>query len=177
MMECKYCQSTEVERHSDVESIHYKEHTLSVSMAYSICHGCDREFVSKPQILQNDAHARDARKKHDGLMTSTEVRAARIKLSLTQEQAAMVFGGGKNAFSKYERAEVSQSTAMDTLIRLCLKHPHIYRELLINRGVKQAIELTAYEDNVIPYLPRPSANQKDYHSVKKIAVVNERAYG
>ncbi len=55
------------------------------------------------------------RKKSDGLLTSSEIYEARITLGLTQESASLVFGGGKNAFSKYERAEVSQSVAMDKL--------------------------------------------------------------
>ncbi len=42
------------------------------------------------------------------------------------------------AFSKYERAEVSQSTAMDKLIRICLKHRSVFRELLADAGIKAA---------------------------------------
>jgi HTH-type transcriptional regulator/antitoxin MqsA len=41
-----------------------------------------------------------------------------------------VFGGGRNAFSKYERGEVSQSVAMDKLIRVCLKHRDVFQELV-----------------------------------------------
>lgn len=68
-------------------------------------------------------------------MTSDEIKKARIKLSLTQEQASLVFGGGKNAFSKHERAEVSQSKSMDKLIRACLHHPNAFKDLLSDAGI------------------------------------------
>lgn len=56
-------------------------------------------------------------------------RRARRTLGLSQEEAARLFGGGRNAFSKYERGEVAQSVAMDRLIRLCLSHPELVKEL------------------------------------------------
>ena len=100
--------------------------------------------VSKPQIIKNDALLRDAKKHFDGLLTSTEIYEARTTLGLTQEQASLVFGGGKNAFSKYERAEVSQSAAMDKLIRLCLKHDFAFQELLTEAGVEVPSSNTKY---------------------------------
>jgi len=132
MNNCKHCKSDDIEHLTDQETITYKGSELKIAIEYSICNECHREFLSKQQILNNDALIRDAKKSADGLLTSTEILHARKKLSLTQEQASLVFGGGKNAFSKYERAEVSQSVAMDKLIRICLHHPNIFEELLIN---------------------------------------------
>ena len=40
--------------------------------------------------------------------------AIRKRLSLTQAQAARLMGGGDNAFSKYERGEITQSAAMNS---------------------------------------------------------------
>ncbi|WP_354470402.1 type II toxin-antitoxin system MqsA family antitoxin [Marinobacterium sp. MBR-109] len=36
-----------------------------------------------------------------------------------------MLGGGRNAFSKYERGEVAQSVAMDRIIRVCQTHPSL----------------------------------------------------
>ena len=94
-----------------------------------MCNSCEREFISKPQILNNEAALRIAKKEFDGLLSSEEIVCARQELSLTQEQASRVFGGGRNAFSKYERGEVSQSVAMDKLIRICLNHRDVFQEL------------------------------------------------
>ena len=129
MTNCKLCKSEDVSDYVEAEEISYKGSTLQVSIAYSLCNNCDREFISKPQILQNEAALRAAKKDYDGLLSSEEIIRARRTLSLTQEQAARVFGGGRNAFSKYERGEVSQSVAMDKLIRICLNHREVFHEL------------------------------------------------
>ena len=44
--------------------------------------------------------------------------AIRKRLGLTQAQAARLMGGGDNAFSKYERGEVTQSAAMNSVLLL-----------------------------------------------------------
>ena len=129
MTNCKLCKSEDVSGFVEVEDISYKVNDLQVSIAYSVCNNCDREFVSKPQIIQNEFALRAVKKTFDGLLSSEEIVRAREELSLTQEQAARVFGGGRNAFSKYERGDVSQSVAMDKLIRICLNHRNIFREL------------------------------------------------
>ena len=129
MSNCKICKSEDVSDYVEAEEITYKGSTLQVSIAYSLCNNCEREFISKPQILQNEAALRAAKKDFDGLLSSEEIISARRTLSLTQEQAARVFGGGRNAFSKYERGEVSQSVAMDKLIRICLNHREVFHEL------------------------------------------------
>jgi HTH-type transcriptional regulator/antitoxin MqsA len=129
MTNCKICKSEDVSGFVEVEDISYKRNDLQTSIAYSVCNNCDREFVSKPQIIQNELALRAVKKTFDGLLSSEEIVRAREELSLTQEQAARVFGGGRNAFSKYERGEVSQSVAMDKLIRICLNHRDIFNEL------------------------------------------------
>ena len=95
---CKLCKSEDVSDFVEAEEITYKGSTLQVSIAYYLCNNCDREFISKPQILQNEAALRAAKKDYDGLLSSEEIIRARRTLSLTQEQAARVFGGRKERF-------------------------------------------------------------------------------
>jgi len=60
----------------------------------------------------------DLRRMNSRYLSSAEIRAVRERLELTQAEAARAFGGGPNAFSKYERGEVIQSEPMDILLRL-----------------------------------------------------------
>jgi len=136
MTQCIVCKSEDIKSLVAVESVLYKGHQLQVSLEYSVCGGCDREFVPKSQILSGEIAVRNAKKKFDGLLSSQDIANARATLSISQDQASKVFGGGKNAFSKYERGEVSQSVAMDKLIRICLKHHHVFRELAQNAGIE-----------------------------------------
>jgi len=65
MTNCKICKSESIRQLDDIESISYKGSVLSISMEYSVCNECEREFVSKQQILNNDSRVRDAKKSVD----------------------------------------------------------------------------------------------------------------
>lgn len=174
---CKYCKSSEVARLTESDVFSYKGSDLNVPVEFSVCSGCGQEFITKEQIQNNDARLRDAKKKKDGLLTSVEIYNSRVKLGLTQDQAATVFGGGRNAFSKYERAEVSQSVAMDKLIKVCLRHPNVFNELLYDCGVKLRSHQFQYEDNVISYASYKAANREKYVPEKsKSVIMRDRGY-
>jgi len=126
---CKTCASRNVTDFVEVDRIAYKGSELQISIAYSVCNNCEREFISKPQIIQNEIASRAVKKEFDGLLSSAEIVRARQELLLTQEQASRIFGGDRNAFSKVESGEAAQSVAMDKLIRICLEHRDIFQEL------------------------------------------------
>jgi HTH-type transcriptional regulator/antitoxin MqsA len=130
MSQCNICKSQDVSAFMEKEFFSYKGADLPVPIAYSVCNNCNREFIAISQIQRNEAAIRVLKKEFDGLLSSEEIVRAREQLSLTQEQASRVFGGGRNAFSKYERGEVSQSVAMDKLIRICLGHHDVFQELV-----------------------------------------------
>ncbi len=120
MTACIICNSEDFLVLNEMEIISYKDKEINVFSEYTQCQHCGNEFISKEQGRRNDLNFKDAKRKADGLMNPDEIKRARIKLGLTQADAAKFFGGGYNAFSKYERGEVTQSVAMDKLIRLCL---------------------------------------------------------
>lgn len=138
MLKCKYCEANNVTQMEELTTFTYKDKELEYSVKYLECSNCNQEYIPKDLILENDSSAREARKIADGLLTSSEVQSARNTLGLTQEQASLVFGGGKNAFSKYECNNVTQSAAMDKLIRICLNHRPVFEELC--KTVKVNIE-------------------------------------
>lgn len=188
---CKICNSVNVKLLTANDAIEYKGHQLNVLLEYSVCEKCGREFVSKEQILNNEKIIRDAKKTFDGLFTSREIAEIRCQLGLTQEQASLVFGGGRNAFSKYERGEVSQSVAMDKLIKLAFEYTGVFRKLLdianvdvvydrvpdvrkINVVLKN-LSYEKYEEDVINYSVFDAANQEIY-SCKKTVEMGGVAY-
>lgn len=65
----------------------------------------------------------------DGLLTGAQIRTLRESLGLTQAQAARIFGGGPVAFSKYEHDDVTQSDAMDKLLRVANAVPEALAHL------------------------------------------------
>lgn len=57
------------------------------------------------------------------------LRATRKKLKLTQAEAAVLTGGGVNAFSRYERGETKPIAAVVNLFRVLEKHPELLDEV------------------------------------------------
>lgn len=130
MSVCNKCNSTDVVQASEVELNTYKDTEYSVNIDYSTCSSCHREFLTKPQIIANEVKVREAKKEIDGLLSAEAIKTIRKSLNLSQADASIVFGGGQNAFSKYERSEVTQSQAMDKLLRLASSDRYIYGKLL-----------------------------------------------
>ena len=60
---------------------------------------------------------------------SKEIRRIRRKLGLSQLAAARLTGGGHNAFSRYERGEVTPLPAVIKLLRLLDKHPELLKDV------------------------------------------------
>src|SRR5450759_4246224 len=58
----------------------------------------------------------------------TELRSIRRRLGLKQAEAAILFGGGVNAFSEYERGVREPSKSTVVLLRLLDRHPDLLTE-------------------------------------------------
>ncbi|MBL0039623.1 MAG: type II toxin-antitoxin system MqsA family antitoxin [Xanthomonadales bacterium] len=99
------------------------------------CDACGADPVFAHQIRRNQLKIADAKRTADGLLTGAEIRAIRERLDLTQAQASEVFGGGANAFSKYERGDVTQSVAMDRLIKVADFVPGVIEYLRFEAGL------------------------------------------
>jgi len=101
--------------------VEYKGQSAEINFLYSVCNACGSEQSDAVQLRDNKRAMVAFKKKVDGLLTGTEVRALRERLSLSQTEAAKVFGGGPVAFSKYESDDVTQSEAMDKLLRVAVE--------------------------------------------------------
>lgn len=53
----------------------------------------------------------------------------RRRFNLTQQQAAKVFGGGPNAFSRYESGKTRPPRALVQLFKVLDKHPDLFEEV------------------------------------------------
>lgn len=57
------------------------------------------------------------------------IQQTRQKLQLTQKEAGEIFGGGVNAFSRYETGKATPPIALLKLFRLLDKHPEYLAEI------------------------------------------------
>lgn len=63
----------------------------------------------------------------------------RERFKLNQQQAAKVFGGGTNAFSRYESGKTKPPVALVKLFKVLDKHPDLFKEVV---GMDTRMELS-----------------------------------
>ena len=115
---CPICGEGALSSSITMRNVEYKGQAGDVRELSSLCNVCGVEQASPEQLRDNKRAMTAFKKETDGLLTGREVRRIRERLDLTQQQASEIFGGGPVAFAKYEADDVSQSEAMDKLIRL-----------------------------------------------------------
>ena len=127
---CPVCERGTLTQHTYSEDFKHNEGTVHVEgLEYCECDSCGADPVLKDQLRRNHKRVVDAKRAADGLLTGAEIRKLRERLGLTQKAASELFGGGANAFSKYERGDVVQSVPMDRLLRIVGHHPDLLAEL------------------------------------------------
>jgi HTH-type transcriptional regulator/antitoxin MqsA len=108
-----------------------------------VCSHCDARPQFEQQIRSNHLRVADAKRRAAGLLEGAAIRAIREQLALSQHDAAELFGGGANAFSKYERGEVVQSDSMDRLLRIVAMYPLLAEELRLLSAMPKAKPVVA----------------------------------
>lgn len=105
----------------------YRGHTLTYLQPGEWCDSCGEGLLTGADT----AAVRDrlARWRED--VNQKEARtlgAIRKRLRLTQGEAADIAGGGKNAFSRYERGQAQPVRAVSVLFGLLDRHPDLLPE-------------------------------------------------
>ena len=117
MNNCTMCNG-KLNKETYKKSMSYKNKILTIEMTGDYCKECEEGFFNDEEQALITNRILLAKRKADNLLTPENVRRIRKKVKLTQKEAQEIFGGGVNAFSKYERAEVTQPRSTDTLLRL-----------------------------------------------------------
>jgi len=127
----------EHDRKSEVEGYEF----VIRGLLHSVCASCNERVTTPAQSRHNKRVISEANMnavaERDRLQRfkPADVLRIRKKLGLTQAQAARVFGGGANAFSKYENAQVEPSDGMERLLRLADSVPAAAAWLLQRAGL------------------------------------------
>lgn len=173
---CPACEEGLLERGTrEVEFTHNGAPLLVSELECYRCAECGTETVKPEQIRRNQARIADAKRRSDGYLTSEEIRALRENLGLSQPDAAQLFGGGANAFSKYERGEVIQSVPMDRLLRLVAAYPWLIGFLYVQAGIEPPARSSgAYVDTQAVCLNDPSYTSRPVHGAQVIVSAQDR---
>ena len=109
-------------------TIAYKGVSATIAMPGWYCDKSGESIHTGDDMQVSDEALRDLKNKVD-LLDGAGVRRIRKKIGLTQREAGAIFGGGPNAFQKYEQGSVTVSKAMSNLLRVLEKHPEEVEEL------------------------------------------------
>ena len=130
-LRCPICEEGNLNEKIGKNRVDYKGETTELDLHFSVCDSCGSEQANARQVRKNKRYMAAFKKQVDGLLTGSEVRSVREGLGLKQLDAAKIFGGGPVAFSKYEADDVTQSEAMDKLLRVAAKVPEAF-DYLVN---------------------------------------------
>ncbi len=122
---CPFCSEGELVRRVEIETYVYKELSVTVDQPGMYCSNCNEAILNGDDLKETRRAIHDLHAQGDGFLTSAEVKQIREKIGFTQKEAGNFFGGGVNAFSRYERGTARQSKAIDILLRLFNARPEL----------------------------------------------------
>ena len=124
-MECPNCEKVELmEKTMDVPYI-YKGHSTAIQhVSGKHCPRCDEFILSNTEARRvSDAMLAYNKKVNAGSVDPAFISGVRKKLNLNQKEAAAIFGGGVNAFSRYESGKAVPPVALVKLFKILDMHP------------------------------------------------------
>jgi HTH-type transcriptional regulator/antitoxin MqsA len=138
---CPICGEGMLERDVITETFEYKgEKVVIPNYVIFKCGNCDESIVEKDTLKTSEKTIRDFQRRVDGLLTSNEIKKIRKSFGFTQEDIGNLLGGGAKGFARYETGKVSQSKAMDNLLRIIDAHPDALDVLISAAFILQSMK-------------------------------------
>ena len=73
-------------------------------------------YMDEQQIQEIDIRLKDAYRKSEGLLTSSDISAIRAKFGISQSDLCILLGWGRKTITRYESHQV-QDKAHDTILK------------------------------------------------------------
>lgn len=132
-MKCGNCGSSKVKRATRDQAFTYKgETTIIAAVKGDWCGACGEVMLERPEIDRTSAAMGAFIKTVNGKRVDREfISEVRKKLALGQREAGTLFGGGANAFSRYENGKAKPPVALVQLFRVLERHPELLDEIRV----------------------------------------------
>jgi HTH-type transcriptional regulator/antitoxin MqsA len=130
-MKCPVCGAAEL-RH-DTRDLNYTykgETTILSHITGDYCPAC-AEVILDAEEAERYGQAVNAfhQQVNAASVDPAYIAAVRKKLALDQREAAAIFGGGVNAFSRYENGKTRPPLALVKLLKVLDRHPELLNEV------------------------------------------------
>jgi HTH-type transcriptional regulator / antitoxin MqsA len=130
-MLCPTCGKSELKRAKRGLPYTYKgAATVIPAVCGDFCKSCGEAVLDAAESARVNAAMLAFNKQVNASLVAPEfITNVRKKLALDQRQAAEVFGGGVNAFSRYETGKTKPPVALVKLLKVLERHPELLSEV------------------------------------------------
>lgn len=130
-MQCPVCAAAELVHDTRDLSYTYKgEATVIPSVTGDFCPACGEAILDLAESARTSAAMLGFNKQvNASIVDPGFIASVRKKLDLDQREAAEIFGGGVNAFSRYENGRTKPPLALVKLLKVLDRHPDLLAEV------------------------------------------------
>ncbi|MFI4920261.1 MAG: type II toxin-antitoxin system MqsA family antitoxin [Gammaproteobacteria bacterium] len=134
-MKCPNCGKAElVHGTRDMPYVYKGETKVIPTVVADYCPACGEGVMELGESVRTSVMMLDFNKEVNASFVDPEfIVNVRKKLHLDQKEAAEIFGGGVNAFSRYENGKTRPPLALVQLLKVLDRHPDLINEVIADR--------------------------------------------
>jgi HTH-type transcriptional regulator/antitoxin MqsA len=131
IMKCPCCGAVELVHDTrDIPYVYKGETTTIAAVTGDFCPACAESVLDATESDRVMREMREFSKQvNAAIVDPLFIMNVRRKLDLDQRQAAEIFGGGINAFSRYENGRTKPPLSLVKLFKLLDRHPNLLEEV------------------------------------------------
>jgi len=130
-MKCPSCGASNLVHDTrDLPYTYKGETTILPQVTGDFCPACDESILDAEESRRTMSLMLEFNKQVNASIVDPEfIASVRKKLDLDQKEAAEIFGGGVNAFSRYENGKTKPPLALVKLLKVLDRHPDLLAEV------------------------------------------------
>lgn len=130
-MKCPICAESELVHDTrDIPYTYKSESTVIPGVTGDFCPACGEVILDETESARSSAMMLEFNRQVNAAIVDPEfISSVRKKLALDQREAAEIFGGGVNAFSRYENGKTKPPLALVKLLKVLERHPDLLAEI------------------------------------------------
>ena len=130
-MKCPACGAAELAHDTrDLPHIYKGETAVILAVTGDYCPACGETVLSAAESARTSTAMMEFNKQVNAAIVDPKfIVSVRKKLRIDQRQASEIFGGGVNAFSRYENGKTKPPLALVKLLKVLDRHPDLLDEV------------------------------------------------
>jgi HTH-type transcriptional regulator/antitoxin MqsA len=130
-MKCPTCAAAKLVHDTrDMPYVYKGESAIIPAVTGDFCPACGEAVLDKAESTRTSVAMLDFNKQvNASIVDPGFIANVHKKLALDQREAAEIFGGGVNAFSRYENGKTKPPLALVKLLKVLERHPELLNEV------------------------------------------------